>query len=218
MRVLPKTGRRMARRAKTNYGTAMLLTPDYNIRLGTLYFADLLRQFGSTESALAAYNAGEDRLAFWTAGQNYPEVAAFVDSIPFTETREYLQIVMRNAEIYRKLYGAKNEPGKPRPRPPISRLGPIHSILRTTCSPPPLRQPLSDISTPEFVDTPVGARRLPIYSFPPKDCVSRSSSRVTRANRTLIDIPHINTPVTLSSGPKSRQVDGRTTSPYPTVE
>jgi soluble lytic murein transglycosylase len=131
MQVLPKTGRRMARQAKTNYATAMLLTPDYNIRLGTLYFADLRRQFGSTESALAAYNAGEDRLAFWTAGQNYPEVAAFVDSIPFTETREYVQIVMRNTEIYRKLYGAKNEPGKPRPRPPISRLGPIHSILRT---------------------------------------------------------------------------------------
>jgi soluble lytic murein transglycosylase len=95
----------------------MLLTPDYNIRLGTLYFADLRRQFGTTESALAAYNAGEDRLASWTAGQNYPEVAAFVDSIPFTETREYVQIVMRNAEIYRKLYRTKNEPGKPRPRP-----------------------------------------------------------------------------------------------------
>lgn len=116
MQVLPKTGRRMAQQAKTRYATSLLLTPDYNIRLGTLYFADLRRQFGSTESALAAYNAGEDRLAFWTAGQSYPELAAFVDSIPFTETREYVQIVMRNAEIYRKLYGAKNESSKPRAR------------------------------------------------------------------------------------------------------
>lgn len=116
MQVLPKTGRRMAQQAKTRYATSLLLTPDYNIRLGTLYFADLRKQFGSTESALAAYNAGEDRLAFWTAGQNYPELAAFVDSIPFTETREYVQIVMRNAEIYRKLYGAKNESSKPRAR------------------------------------------------------------------------------------------------------
>jgi len=116
MQVLPKTGRLMARQSKTRYATSLLLTPDYNIRLGSLYFAQLRKQFGSTESALAAYNAGEDRLTFWTTGQNYPELAAFVDSIPFTETREYVQIVMRNAEIYRKLYGAKNEPGKSRPR------------------------------------------------------------------------------------------------------
>ena len=115
MQVLPKTGRLMARQAKTRYATPLLLTPDYNIHLGTLYFADLRKQFGSSESALAAYNAGEDRLSFWMAGQNYPELAAFVDSIPFTETREYVQIVMRNAEIYRKLYGVKNEPGKTRP-------------------------------------------------------------------------------------------------------
>lgn len=121
MQVLPKTGRLLARQSKVSYNTSMLLTPDYNIRLGTLYLANLRKQFGSTESALAAYNAGEDRLAFWTAGQTYPELAALVDSIPFTETREYVQIVMRNAEIYRKLYGAKtNESGKskaqPRPR------------------------------------------------------------------------------------------------------
>ena len=116
MQVVPKTGRLMARQAKIGYATAALLTADYNIRLGTLYFADLRKQFGSTEAALAAYNAGEDRLTQWTSGQNYPELAAFVDSIPFTETREYVQIVMRNAEIYRKLYGAANEPGKARPR------------------------------------------------------------------------------------------------------
>jgi soluble lytic murein transglycosylase len=115
MQLLPKTGRLMAVQAKVRYSTPQLLTPNFNIRLGTLYFADLRRQFGSTEAALAAYNAGEDRLTFWTAGQRYPEPAAFVDSIPFTETREYVQIVMRNAEIYRKLYGAKNEPGNTRP-------------------------------------------------------------------------------------------------------
>jgi len=66
-----------------------------------------VKQFGGAESALAAYNAGEDRVALWTMGQSYRESAEFVDSIPFTETRQYVQIVTRNAGIYRRLYGAQ---------------------------------------------------------------------------------------------------------------
>ena len=41
----------------------------------------------------------------WTTGQNYLETAEFVESIPFTETREYVQIVIRNSEVYRQVYG-----------------------------------------------------------------------------------------------------------------
>jgi soluble lytic murein transglycosylase len=118
MQLLPKTAQRFARQAKVRYSTPMLFQPDYNIHIGTIYFAGLQRSFGSVESALAAYNAGEDRVAFWTTGQSYREPAEFVDSIPFTETREYVEIVTRNADIYRKLYrtqpvrGAKNESRK----------------------------------------------------------------------------------------------------------
>ncbi len=107
MQLLPKTARRFAKQAKVRYSTPMLFEPDYNIHLGTIYFAGLQRDFGSVESALAAYNAGEDRVAFWTSGQSYREPAEFVDSIPFTETREYVEIVTRNADIYRKLYGTQ---------------------------------------------------------------------------------------------------------------
>jgi soluble lytic murein transglycosylase len=105
MQLLPKTARRYAKQAKVRYSTALLFEPDYNIHLGTIYLAGLRRDFGSVESALAAYNAGEERVAQWTAGQSYREPAEFVDSIPFTETREYVEIVTRNADIYRKLYG-----------------------------------------------------------------------------------------------------------------
>ncbi|MFZ0523752.1 MAG: transglycosylase SLT domain-containing protein [Candidatus Acidiferrales bacterium] len=119
MQLLPKTARRFARQARVRYSTPMLFEPDYNIHIGTIYFAGLKRDFGSVESALAAYNAGEDRVTFWTTGQTYREPAEFVDSIPFTETREYVEIVTRNAGIYRKLYGttqsvrgAKNESRK----------------------------------------------------------------------------------------------------------
>ena len=98
--------------------------------MGTLYVNDLLTQFGSPEAALAAYNAGEDRVEAWQAERKYSELPEFVESIPFSQTRDYVQIVLRNAAMYR-LVGATSEsvaaadphprayvpPPTPRPRP-----------------------------------------------------------------------------------------------------
>jgi len=108
MQLLPKTARQVAHEQRLRYSRVRLNDPDYNIRLGTAYFASLEKQFGSVEAALAAYNAGADRVAQWTAGQTYHEPAEFVESIPFTQTRLYVQIITRNANIYRRLYGAQN--------------------------------------------------------------------------------------------------------------
>jgi len=109
MQLLPKTARLLAKEQRIRYSRAQLTDPDYNVRLGTAYFAQLQKQFGSVEAALAAYNAGEDRVTAWTAGQTYRDTAEFVDSIPFTETRQYVQIIARNTEIYRRLYGSEND-------------------------------------------------------------------------------------------------------------
>jgi soluble lytic murein transglycosylase len=106
MQVLPKTARLLARQMRIGYSRARLTDPEYNLRLGTVYLADLIKTWGSEEAALAAYNAGEDRVGSWKSGQNFAEAAEFVDTIPFTETREYVQIVLRNAAIYRRLYPA----------------------------------------------------------------------------------------------------------------
>jgi soluble lytic murein transglycosylase len=108
MQVLPKTGRRLARQIKIRYNKNMLFQPDYNMQLGMVYIAELLRLTGQPEYAAAAYNAGEDRIAAWRAERSYDEVPELVESIPFSETREYVQIVLRNAEMYRKIY---NEAG-----------------------------------------------------------------------------------------------------------
>jgi len=111
MQLIGPAARLLARQEKIHYSHALLVDPDYNVHLGTAYVANLVKQFGTPESALAAYNAGEDRVTLWTAGQSYRDAAEFVDSIPFTETRQYVQIVTRNADIYRRLYGAQpNEP------------------------------------------------------------------------------------------------------------
>jgi soluble lytic murein transglycosylase len=61
---------------------------------------------GNLEQTLAAYNAGPNRAAEWLAWNTYREPAEFVESIPFTETRDYIQAVLRNADIYRRLYAA----------------------------------------------------------------------------------------------------------------
>jgi soluble lytic murein transglycosylase len=105
MQLVPETAERYARQLRLGFTEDQLLDPVYNLRLGTVYFGELVRTFHTPEAALAAYNAGEDRVALWQSGQKYSELPEFVESIPFTQTREYVEIVMRNAAIYRRLYG-----------------------------------------------------------------------------------------------------------------
>src|SRR2546425_11854452 len=85
MQVLPKTGKLLARQLKVRYAKDKLFEPDFNIELGMVYIASLVRQMGGLEYAAAAYNAGEDRIAAWKAERNYEEVPELVESIPFTE-------------------------------------------------------------------------------------------------------------------------------------
>ncbi len=108
MQLLPGTGRITARELRVRrFSTSQLLTPNVNLRLGTTYFRQLLDKFdGRLEYALAAYNAGTDRVEGWLQDGNFRDPAEFVESIPFTETREYVQAILRNASVYRRLYAA----------------------------------------------------------------------------------------------------------------
>ncbi len=108
--VLPSTGRQISRRAGvTGFTTSMLLQPEPNIKIGTYYLRTLLDQHGGDwEKTLASYNAGKSRADLWSSWAEYREPAEFVESVPFTETRNYIQIVLRNAEVYRRLYSGAN--------------------------------------------------------------------------------------------------------------
>ncbi len=106
MQVEPKTGKLLAKQLRVSFNVKKLFEPDYNIRLGMLYISNLVRLTGAPEYALAAFDAGEDRIAAWKAERNYDEIPELVESIPFTETRDYVQIVLRNTEVYRMIYGA----------------------------------------------------------------------------------------------------------------
>jgi len=107
MQLLPRVGKGVAKQEKLkHFSTQQLFTPAVNLQLGTRYFRSMVDQFGGFEYALAAYNAGDDRVKDWQAAGKYRDVQEFVESIPFTETREYVQAIMRNANVYRQLYGA----------------------------------------------------------------------------------------------------------------
>lgn len=106
MQLLPKVGRTVAKQEKIRrFSTQQLFTPAVNLRLGTRYFRSMVDKFGSFEYALAAYNAGTDRVQDWMGQGTYRDPQEFVESIPFTETREYVQNILRNAGVYRQLYG-----------------------------------------------------------------------------------------------------------------
>ncbi|HKD67024.1 MAG TPA: transglycosylase SLT domain-containing protein [Candidatus Binataceae bacterium] len=106
MQVRPVTARQYARQAGVSRFTPpALLQPAVNLKIGTLVLRDMLNQHGGRiEETLAAYNAGPTRAADWITWNQYREPAEFVESIPFTETRDYVQAVLRNADIYRRLY------------------------------------------------------------------------------------------------------------------
>jgi len=107
MQLLPRTGKLVARQEKLgHYAATQLFTPAVNLRLGTRYFRGMVDQFGGSFAyALAAYNAGSDRVEDWMGQGKYRDEQEFVESIPFTETREYVQAILRNASVYRQLYG-----------------------------------------------------------------------------------------------------------------
>jgi soluble lytic murein transglycosylase len=106
MQLLPQVGKSEAKHAHIkHFSTELLLVPAINIELGTHYFREMVTQFnGQVEYALAAYNAGSNRVDDWLQSGHYRDVPEFVESIPFTETREYVQAIMRNAKMYQRLY------------------------------------------------------------------------------------------------------------------
>lgn len=114
MQLLPRQARRYARKERIRgWRLNKIFDPEINIQLGTAYLADALQRYhGNLEMTLAAYNAGDDRVMAWIQEQSLAGVAEdpmeFVESIPFTETREYVQILLRNLSYYKKIYSRAN--------------------------------------------------------------------------------------------------------------
>jgi soluble lytic murein transglycosylase len=106
MQMKPSTGRLYARKLKLRYSLRLLTTPETNIRMGTMYLADKIREFGNVHLALASYNAGETPVRRWMRETPDLPQDEFIDSIPYPETQQYVKRLLGTAEDYRRLYGA----------------------------------------------------------------------------------------------------------------
>ena len=106
--VLPSTGRSLTRKLRLGrFRRSRLLTPDFNMRLGSYYLRSMLDDFnGALEPALASYNGGKSRVTAWLGVVRPAEPAEFVETIPLTETRDYVQTVVRQGWLYRRIYGS----------------------------------------------------------------------------------------------------------------
>ena len=107
MQLMPRTGRMVMRTANRKWrGRRQLLVPDLNVDLGTRYFRSLLERMGGHPVlATASYNAGPNRVRRWLPETGGVDVAAWIDNIPFTETRRYVRRYLAYGAIYEHRLG-----------------------------------------------------------------------------------------------------------------
>ena len=108
MQVMPATGRQLARgQGIPGFTPESLETAEINLHLGTTFWVDMERRYGSGNLplALSAYNAGPTRARRWRQLPEAQDPLRFTERIPFDETRGYVKNITRNMHVYRFLYG-----------------------------------------------------------------------------------------------------------------
>lgn len=112
MQIMPTTAKATAKKYGAQYKNPEdLYSAELNLNLGSAYYAQLLQEFNQNRVlATAAYNAGPSRVRRWLAESNGKlDTMSFIESIPFTETREYVQAVLS----YRLIYEAQKQQPQP---------------------------------------------------------------------------------------------------------
>ena len=114
MQLMPGTAREQAGMIGLSYeSSALIYDPNYNIRLGDAYFARMMDYFGgSYPLAVAAYNAGPGNVNRWLRDNGDPRYGgadwiAWIEAIPLSETRGYVQRVLENAVVYEAMNPAR---------------------------------------------------------------------------------------------------------------
>lgn len=116
MQLLPSTARRIAHKLRLHWHRSRLVTdPAYNVRIGSAYIHNLLMRYDDElVLAIAAYNAGPGNVKKWIKAYGDPrkfkdldKVVDWIELIPFSETRNYVQRVIENMQLYHRLFGQK---------------------------------------------------------------------------------------------------------------
>jgi soluble lytic murein transglycosylase len=104
MQVLPETAAHSRSASRLRSTGQRLYDPAYNVRIGCAYLKTLMKAFDNQpELALAAYHAGDFRVREWMGKTSFQDSAMFLESIPIPATRSYVELVLRDAEIYRQI-------------------------------------------------------------------------------------------------------------------
>ena len=114
MQLMTYTAKLVAKQMKVPYSKSKLTSdPEYNIKLGSYYFNSLLNEYGEIYPfAIAAYNAGPKRVKYWRKlngdpSKNKIDYVNWIELIKFKETRNYVQRVLENANVYRYMLSAE---------------------------------------------------------------------------------------------------------------
>lgn len=117
MQLMPSTAKLVAKQVGAPYNLTRLTSdPSYNASLGAFHLGDLVGNFGGSYiMAVAAYNAGPRRVAQWVEAFGDPRLPSvdaidWIERIPFTETRNYVQRVMENLQVYRARLNGNTHP------------------------------------------------------------------------------------------------------------
>jgi soluble lytic murein transglycosylase len=115
MQLMPATAKMVAKQHGLNYSNkSELFSPTTNMQLGMAHFSDLLQSFsGSYVLAVASYNAGAGRINQWLSQYGDPratsdEMVDWIERIPFNETRNYVQRVLENTQVYRNILAGRD--------------------------------------------------------------------------------------------------------------
>jgi len=106
MQLLPSTAKMYARKLNLKYSSRLLTDPDSNIRMGTAYLADKVKEFGDLHLVLASYNAGERAVRRWQNERPGMVTDEFIDDIPYPETQNYVKKILGTTDDYRRLYAS----------------------------------------------------------------------------------------------------------------
>ncbi|MEQ1789955.1 MAG: lytic transglycosylase domain-containing protein, partial [Rickettsiales bacterium] len=114
MQLLPSTAKETAYKNGLDYNTKQLYESEYNMTLGSMYLQQMIdKHDGSVIMAIAAYNGGPGNVRKWIKkfgrpANNIDSTVAWIENIPFSETRNYVQSVLANLQIYRYIEAQKS--------------------------------------------------------------------------------------------------------------
>lgn len=104
MQLMEATAVDVAKKAGISFETEDLYDPETNIRLGIYYFSSLMQKYKNVTIALTAYNAGSGNVDKWIDNGTIKADGSDAENIPYQETNHYVRKILRDYEIYQRLY------------------------------------------------------------------------------------------------------------------